>query len=110
MEKPLIITSLCLASAFSMSSFASNQPSHNLFETEITSSASEAYAQGYKIMAQLSESTPTELSGNISTTRKSIKPRSFIIDDSYVTVYELTDVTGETSYKGVVNIDYRYLY
>ncbi|UTV29507.1 DUF3316 domain-containing protein [Photobacterium atrarenae] len=76
--------------------------------TDLVASKETAYQQGHQIKSALSRQSAYQLHRTLRVPVNRLDVRSVKIDDSYVTVQELSRDPGQIEYQGMVVVRYHY--
>ncbi len=106
--KTLMITILMI---FSTSLFANNYETNTnttTIKSTPTTSSTSAYKVGHDMLSSLSNKSQSELQKALNIHGVMIYSNSLSIDNSYVTVDESANSSGDISYTANVNVKYSY--
>ncbi|MEJ2763376.1 DUF3316 domain-containing protein [Photobacterium sp. MCCC 1A19761] len=118
MKKTLTIATLVMfSSLFSTGVVADHFATINRYQhqngfytlrTDLVSSKEAAYQQGHQLMSALAQQSAYDLHRTLHVPINRLDVRSVKIDDSYVTVRELSRKPGTIEYQGLIEVFYHY--
>ncbi|WP_019616070.1 DUF3316 domain-containing protein [Psychromonas ossibalaenae] len=107
--KKLLLASL-LTSVFSINVFAAPTfaTSNKMLLGQSISSKDAAFQAGHELVSDLNAMSKKELRETLGVSRFSMENQNIIINDTFVTVNELSTVPSVIEYQPVVGIEYKY--
>lgn len=111
MKTLLKLTSLLILSSVSVNSFAGPYRLINSEKTikgPIVISKVDAYQAGLSLIEEYNNKTPKELSEKLSSRFEDVDRRSFMINDTKVTVDEFLQDNGKIVYQPILTITYNF--
>jgi hypothetical protein len=84
------------------------QSGTSTLKSELVESKNEAYRKGHNIMSSLDNQQSYDLRRILRVPSSRLDVRSIRIDDSFVTVQEISRTPGKVEYQALINVSYHY--
>lgn len=104
----ILLSSQLMAEHFNTLGNYRYQSGTSTLRSELVESKESAYQSGHKIMSSITQQSPYELHRTLLISPSRLDVRSVRIDDSFVTVQEISRLPGKIDYQALVVVSYHY--